>query len=307
VSSVERGRRQVRRLDVLVEVARELRVDLPDLLGRPVLEEAGGGHEDVAGIRAVLLAPGRLAGVMCTSGRFRDGPDPVVTSRHVEQVWFAYQGGRLDRVLAALPSLIETAGGLEDDAGPGRRGWAVSARVHHLAATALSKVGEGDLAWVAADRAMRSAGAAARRQDRATATELLTRAQRAATRLGRDANYWQSGFGPTNVALHRLAVALDLGDVGFVVDRGPGLAIAGVPPERVAAGLVDVGRALALVARDDEALMSLLGAEEVAPELVRRSPAVRQAVTALGRRAPVTGRGSSSALGGLAQRCRVRV
>jgi transcriptional regulator with XRE-family HTH domain len=39
VSSVERGRRQVRRLDVLVEVARELRVDLPDLLGRPVLEE----------------------------------------------------------------------------------------------------------------------------------------------------------------------------------------------------------------------------------------------------------------------------
>ena len=33
----------------------------------------------------------------------------------------------------------------------------VSARVHHLAATTLSKIGEADLAWIAAERAMQAA------------------------------------------------------------------------------------------------------------------------------------------------------
>jgi transcriptional regulator with XRE-family HTH domain len=42
VSSIERGRRQVRRLDVLTEVAGALRVGLPDLLGQPVLMEDDG-------------------------------------------------------------------------------------------------------------------------------------------------------------------------------------------------------------------------------------------------------------------------
>ncbi len=154
---------------------------------------------------------------------------------------------------------------------------------------------------------LRSAVAAARRQDRAMATQLLSRARRAARRLGRDANHWQTGFGPTNVELHRLAVALDLGDVSFVVDHGQYLTTAGLTPERAAAGLMHVGRALALVARDDEALASLLDAEQVAPQLVRRSPLVREAVTSLRRRAPKTGRRSSSPLAGLAERCEVRI
>jgi hypothetical protein len=34
---------------------------------------------------------------------------------------------------------------------------AVSARIHHLAATTLSKIGEADLAWIAAERAMQAA------------------------------------------------------------------------------------------------------------------------------------------------------
>ena len=38
--------------------------------------------------------------------------------------------------------------------GQNARCWAVSARVHHLAATTLAKIGEVDLAWIAAERAM---------------------------------------------------------------------------------------------------------------------------------------------------------
>src|SRR3954470_21282683 len=61
VSSIERGRRQVRRLDVLSEVARALRVTLPDLLGQPVLLEDEEQQDDVPAVRDALMAPRRLS------------------------------------------------------------------------------------------------------------------------------------------------------------------------------------------------------------------------------------------------------
>src|SRR5690606_19119422 len=58
-----------------------------------------------------------------------------------------------------LPGLLRTAQELEDlpHGDQRRRGLAVSARTHHLAATTLAKVGESDLSWLAAQRAMRAA------------------------------------------------------------------------------------------------------------------------------------------------------
>src|SRR4051794_3938539 len=61
VSSVERGRRQVRRLDVLTEVARALGVGLPDLLGQPVLMESEARADDIPAVRDALMAPRRLS------------------------------------------------------------------------------------------------------------------------------------------------------------------------------------------------------------------------------------------------------
>lgn len=76
----------------------------------------------------------------------------------VEQAWNDYRGGRLGSVIASLPALLQTAQELEERAA--RRGedrsdcWAVSARTHHLAATTLTKIGESDISWLAAERAM---------------------------------------------------------------------------------------------------------------------------------------------------------
>jgi hypothetical protein len=64
-----------------------------------------------------------------------------------------------------------------------------------------------------------------------------------------------------------------------------------------------VARALHLVARDDDALAMFLSAEREAPSLVRHSPAVREAVKTMSRRASKSG-GRSSALFSLAERCR---
>jgi hypothetical protein len=66
---------------------------------------------------------------------------------------------------------------------------------------------------------MPGAGAftAARNDDRDTAVRLLDEADDAGRRLGRDDNAHWTGFGPTNVALHRVNVALVLGDAGTAI------------------------------------------------------------------------------------------
>lgn len=367
VSSIERGRRQARRLDVLTAVASALRVGLPDLLGQPVLMEDDEGDDNIPAVRDALMSPRRLSRLLYRAESSDSGPDVEQAARYVEQVWLEYQAGRVGRVVAALPHLIETAQRLEDAADPSGEGWAVSARVHHLASTTLSKVGEVDLAWIAAERAMhaaeqtddplvlasaaragthaflangrfddaidlggtaagwlrermddadpaalslfgmlqlRTATAASRRQERAATVELLQTADTAAQQLGEDANHWQTMFGPTNVQLHRLAAALELGDVAYVAETGPQVDASHMPPERHATHLIDTARALSLVARDDEALATLLQAEGVAPQLVRQNPSVRETVKALYRRHPVTGGRRSSPLLGLALRCR---
>jgi transcriptional regulator with XRE-family HTH domain len=370
VSKIERGERELRRLDVLAELAKALRVTIGDLLGQPVLVEndQDADADDVPAVRDALMAPRRLSRLLYERGLPR-AVDPVAVGNLTEHVWNQFQRGRLGDVIAALPGLIESAQHLEDhaDDASGRRGWAVSARVHHLAASTLSKIGEADLAWLAAERAMyagdqsddplvlasaaragthallaagryedaqnlgttaaswldarvrehdpealsllgmlclRTAAASARHHDRATTIELLDRAQDAADRLGEDGNYWQTSFGPTNVELHRLAAALDFGDVAYVIDRAPQVSVGHMPVERAVAHHVDTACAQSLMARDDDALESLLTAERMAPQLVRHSAAVRETVRSLHRRAPVTGGARASALLGIAERCR---
>lgn len=151
---------------------------------------------------------------------------------------------------------------------------------------------------------LRTAVAAAPQQDRATANSLLTRASEAADLLGEDANYWHTGFGPTNVELHRLSAGLDLGDISYVAERGPRVRPENLPAERRVTHMIDVARALSLLAKDPEALHLLLSAERTAPQLVRHNASVRETVKAIHRRAPVTGSRRSSELLALAQRCR---
>ncbi|MEU1539033.1 hypothetical protein ABZ461_13080 [Actinacidiphila glaucinigra] len=179
-------------------------------------------------------------------------------------------------------------------------------RARHLAATTLAKIGESDISWLAAERAMRAADesddplvlasaarsgthallangryddalelgnatagwlasgveeggpealsllgmihlraaiAAARHQDRATATGLLVRAEWLADDLGSDENYWQTGFGPTNFLLHRISIELDLDNVSYVVEHGR-INVDHMPQERSVSHRIDYARAL---------------------------------------------------------------
>lgn len=372
LSKIERGERQLRRVDVLTDLAGALRVSLGDLMGQPVLMEDDQERDNIPAIRDALMAPGRLSRVLFSAPDTGAPPDIARAEQLVEFLWTDYQRGRISDVVERLPRLIQDAQQLEDGASDQtgdarRRSWAASARTHHLAATTLSKVGEADLSWIAAERAMkaadeaddplvlasaaraathallavgryddalslgetaarwlgpqvalgdpdalsllgmlhlRTAVAAARRQDRTAADELLGHAERSAMRLGEDANYWQTGFGPTNVELHRLSAGLDLGDMSWVASRGENVAVDHLPVERQVTHMIDLARALSFLARDDDAVSLLLDAERTAPALVRHSAVVRETVKTLHRRAPVTAGARSSRLLGLAQRCR---
>jgi tetratricopeptide (TPR) repeat protein len=152
---------------------------------------------------------------------------------------------------------------------------------------------------------LRGAIAAARRDDRDTAHAMLDEATRAATRLGYDGNDRWTGFGATNVLLHRVNIALTLGDAGTAI------AIARTVPlekvtlaERKASLFVDAARAYTQWGRYEHGLNALRTAYEVAPEEIRCRPAVQRIAGDLAMRANGSVR---TAAAGFAQSAGIRL
>lgn len=128
------------------------------------------------------------------------------------------------------------------------------------------------LASVAGALWLIAAVAAARRTDRGEAWARLDAAERLAELVGEDANHAWTAFGPTNVGIHRVTVAAELGDPGEALR-----AAADVDPTRMAECLrsrraqvyLDLAWAQAQRKRDAEATLHLLEAERAAPEAIR--------------------------------------
>ncbi|MGW8884057.1 helix-turn-helix domain-containing protein [Streptomyces sp. NPDC055749] len=341
LAKAESGRRMPPRVDMLAELARILRVPLGDLVGQSVLVDEE-QQDDVPAVRDALMSPRCLSRLHFGPDAERQLPDPAPAAVPVEKSWNDYQGGRLGSVIAALPAMLQSAQELEDRAARREEDrhdcWAVSARTRHLAAMTLAKIGESDISWLAAERAMqaadasddplvpasaarsgthallangryegmihlRAAAAAARHQDRPTATRLLKRAEELADDLGSDENYWHTTFGPTNVVLHRLSIELDLDNVSYVVEHGR-INVDHMPQERSVSHWIDFARALSLAGHGDDAFTELRTAERTSPQLVRNNLRVRETLRDLTEQSPVTAWPRSSEVFVMAQRCR---
>ena len=111
--------------------------------------------------------------------------------------------------------------------------------------------------------------AAARAEDRDNASVFLDEAERTAQRLGGDHNLMWTAFGPTNVTIHCVSTAMELGDVQIALDLGPDLDTSAVPTERRVRHALEVSRALSSANRRDDAIALVLSAERGAPEQVR--------------------------------------
>jgi transcriptional regulator with XRE-family HTH domain len=136
---------------------------------------------------------------------------------------------------------------------------------------------------------LRGAIAAATREDRASAEQLLDEAAGAGQRLGRDDNAHWTAFGPTNVAQHRVHVAMLLGDAGTAVDLAGRVDLGKIAvAERKASLFIDAAEAYAQWGKHERAYHALRMADEVAPEEVRTRQTVRQLVADLADQAPRT-------------------
>jgi transcriptional regulator with XRE-family HTH domain len=363
LSQVERGVRSVDRLSVLLDLARVLRVDVEALTGRPWQYAPNGSAlaRGLSGIRQALTTYGELL------GQASAGPVelPVLRVR-VAEAHSLYQAARYDEVIRMLPGVLLAVEGF-----PGRRNGQrresllayVSAYV--AAAKLVTKLGAGDLAILAADRAASAAvdaeslsargmagyqvacallrsdqlddaerlaaqlaeelsravrsdepslvsvtGAlwliaaiiAARKTDRGEAWLRLDRAGALAGLLGQDGNHAWTGFGPTNVAIHRVSVAAELGDVGEALRAATAVDQDRLPPgllSRRAQVNLDLAWAQAQRRRDAEATLHLLEAERIAPQVIRHNVIAQEIVREMLSRGT---RRQTTALSMLAQR-----
>jgi transcriptional regulator with XRE-family HTH domain len=119
--------------------------------------------------------------------------------------------------------------------------------------------------------------AAARGNDRAMSQRLLRDAAVVAERVERD----DCLFGPTNVAIHTVSVAAELGDATEVIRLGENLDTSGLPADglcRRAQVQLEVARGYQAKRNHEAALHRVLEAERLAPELTRHSALVADMV-----------------------------
>ena len=186
------------------------------------------------------------------------------------------------------------------------------ATVCQLAQEVTARLGEPDLSWIAARQSVLAAEsvygalhlvaaiAAARAGERVTASGLLDRAREAAERLGADRNDFWLTFGPTNVAIHDVAVLLELGDPAGALRRAVAVDPSRLPTlERQSSHYVRLAQAYSARRRDAEAVGALLAAERLNPEGIHYHMLLRDLVHGLLRRER---RRATPGLRGLAQR-----
>ncbi|MFI7658061.1 helix-turn-helix domain-containing protein [Micromonospora parva] len=162
VDKVERGVRSLDRYSVIQELAHVLRVDPEVLLGQPRSTPAG-TPDGVDDIRAALA-------------RYDIPPAPRQTTdelrRQAGYAWLSYQHGHYGQLVRVLPGLLDSA--------QGARSAEMLVQAYRITSSLLVKLGEADLAWLAADRAMSAAGDAPILA--ATATISVAQALRASNR-----------------------------------------------------------------------------------------------------------------------------
>jgi hypothetical protein len=134
---------------------------------------------------------------------------------------------------------------------------------------------------------LRGAIAAALHDQRGSAFELLAEVDDAARQLGTDGNLRWTAFGPVNAKMHRVSIAVTLGDAGTAVEVARGIDLDAVTvTERKASLLIDVARAFLQWGRHENAYFALRAAEDTAPEEVAGRRSVHRLIRDLAVSAP---------------------
>jgi transcriptional regulator with XRE-family HTH domain len=345
LQKAENNRIELDRLSVIRSLARALDVSIGDLIGEPTLLDwtADSRTQTVPALRAALMDYSQLSPLLADDSRQTEPPTLDQVTNRVGAIFDSYQQSRFGYVTAQAPELLRDAVAITRAAESHEAAHAheLLAFSYQATASVLTKLGEADLAWIAAERGLAAAQntgdlvvtgslfrsvahallatgryrpaielvhraadvlggelgradgrmlsvygslfltgamAASRAEDRSTTSGFLQEAQEAADRLGQDTNYVWTAFGPTNVAIHRVNTAMELGDVQIALDLGPAVDTTELPTERRVRHALELARAYSARNRRDEGLAVLLSAEQIAPEQVRHHYISRQLV-----------------------------
>jgi transcriptional regulator with XRE-family HTH domain len=157
LGKIENNRIELDRLSVIKSLADVLDVSLGDLLAEPSLVEWSpeSGMETVPALRAALMEY-RAITSLGIPGAESTTPDLDELRQETAKLWTAYQASRFGYVTGQLPGLLARAQAAADSlngrAQEEARG--LLGLTYQLAATQLTKLGETDLAWIAADRGL---------------------------------------------------------------------------------------------------------------------------------------------------------
>ncbi|MGW4463404.1 helix-turn-helix domain-containing protein [Micromonospora sp. NPDC004704] len=198
VEKVESGARRLDKFSTISEVADALEIDISMLLGRSPDARPPRAYADHCEIGALRDALGRSA--LASRLSHPRWPDLGKLRQATEHAWTSFQYARYDVLAPALPALLRAAQSAADhhtgDAAEQATG--LLAQVNQVASSTLRKLGEYDLAHLAADRAL---GASVRCGDDLLAGTSTTRVANALLGMG----HARAAF-EANVAMaHRLA------------------------------------------------------------------------------------------------------
>ncbi|WP_428964307.1 helix-turn-helix domain-containing protein [Micromonospora fluostatini] len=156
VDKVERGVRRLDKFSVLHEIADILQIDVQLLLGKDPERRGdapnGIDQVEVQEIRAALERYDAMTAYFDAAPQ----PPPLVDlAKAVNHAWLTYQYSRYGELTRSLPKLLRDAQAA--DAGSARDEIRLAAnllgQVYQIASSVLRKIGECELAWLAADRA----------------------------------------------------------------------------------------------------------------------------------------------------------
>jgi transcriptional regulator with XRE-family HTH domain len=285
VSQVERGVRPVDRMSVLQKVAVVLNVPVSELRGEEEDQAEAAERPQAFDLIRSALTGHPAIGFLLSEQRAANADLSPLLNQH-GQIWDLVHASLhtdLAPALAALIPGLETAVRAARDDKTRRQARAMLADTCQATAAMMAKLGEGDTAWIAADRAAALAEAsgdalavaasmyrmahvflsldqigqaqqvaaattaaleplttasnaapealslygacqlvlaidAARDNDRIGAYRHLDLARKVAEKVGDGRDDYGTEFGPANVAIHAVSVAVDLGDAGHALD-----------------------------------------------------------------------------------------
>lgn len=213
---------------------------------------------------------------------------PLVALTHVQgtQAWLMDLGGPIDLAWQAAALAQHAAERLDDDMARAVSAFGVAfgllgAGAFDLAADAVARVSPGvqtsEAMQVTGMLSLTSSLIAAAAGDHAGRVAALDHASELAERTGDGGNALWFGFGPSNVGVWRMSVALEAGEHVEAARIATTVNPEALPsPTRQAAYWREYGRALARVPRrHDDAVVMLRRAEKISPARIHRHPFMR--------------------------------